>query len=99
MKLPYGSAATIGMFVTSLSCRQRPSLLEDCRFTDAHVEMPAVPLAEPGYVCPAGRPPSSSPVATGLPVVESHTAASAVVAHAYSRRKTWCEGCDVYVWL
>src|SRR4051794_28308193 len=39
-------------------------------------------------LAPLPVPPSSLPVSTGLPPTR-----------LYSRRKTWCDGCDVYVWL
>src|SRR5215218_93049 len=81
MNLPYGSAAIIGMFVTSASTSLRPSSLAAWYLTVAHVAMPLCSS-------PAG-PPSSLPVETGTP--------SPFIS--YSRRKTWCEEWDVYVWL
>src|SRR3954462_11164221 len=78
---PYGSAAIIGTFVTSVSASWSPSTSAACFLTDAHVAMPLAPL-------PAG-PPSSMPVETGLPAL----------LLTYSRRNTWCDECDVYVWL
>src|SRR3954466_850030 len=81
MQLPYGSAASIGTVDASLSTSLSPSSSTACFLTDAHVAMPLAPLP--------GRPPSSLPVATGLPAA----------LRTYSRRKTWCEECDVWVWV
>ncbi len=77
MNLPYGSAAIIGMFVTSLSSSWRPRRVAAWDLVVAHVAMPS-------SVGPAG-PPSSLPVETGLPSV----------LRTYSRRKTWCDECEV----
>src|SRR4051794_5192701 len=90
MNLPYGSTASIGTFVTSRSTSLSPSTCSAWSLSDAQVAMPVVPSGAVGYVPPAARPPSSLPVATGLPLVVSLT---------YSRRNTWCDGCEVYVWL
>src|SRR3954452_12977193 len=47
MNLPYGSAAIIGTFVTSVSLSSRPSFVAACCLTAAHVAMPVVPSGEP----------------------------------------------------
>src|SRR3954452_22672239 len=77
------------MLVTSRSTSRRPRTSWACFLTDAQVAMPVLPSGEFRYVSPAARPPSSLPVETGLPFVSL----------TYSRRNTWCDGCDVYVWL
>jgi hypothetical protein len=77
MNLPYGSAAIIGMLVTSASTSRSPSSVAAWALTEAQVAMPVA--AGPG------SPPSRRPVETGRPAV----------LFSYSRRKTWCEACEV----
>src|SRR6185436_19039933 len=86
MKLPYGSAATIGTFVTSLSTSSSPSMVLASFLTSDQRGMPG----SWSGAAPTGFVPSNRlPVETGLPA-ELCT---------YSRRNTWCDGCEVYVWL
>ena len=53
MNLPYGSAAIIGMLVTSVSSSCRPSFSAACFLTDAHVPMPS---GRPATGSRSGRP-------------------------------------------
>src|SRR3954449_4900259 len=46
--LPYGSVASIGMLSRSMSASLRPSRWAACSLTDAQVDSPPCPSAEPG---------------------------------------------------
>ena len=85
MNLPYGSVASIGTLVTSRSTSASPSsvrgLLLHCRpGSHARAAVRRPLVGQPG------RQPTEHPAGRHRAVAE---------LNAYSRRNTWCEGCEV----
>ena len=86
--MPYWSVSNSGTLFTSKSPNLIPSMVSACALTSP--QLPTEPLDEPEAVVPSIKRPVLTAVSPN-PLPRS--------TFAYSRKKTWCEAFDVYVWF